>query len=115
MSNLGYLVVTLAFLAGAFSAVCDEEAVEWAWFLPALTTGVIGIALIRLGKAEKTRSQEVLTANIESVERSLEAIVENITALNEQKDAIDPYQVRFRLDPASPELVIEPLEEVQEA
>ena len=56
-------------------------------------------------------SEEKLNENIRSVETALEKIVENITQLNSQKQSINTYDVRHRID----ELFIEELDIFVEA
>ena len=76
----------------------DESAVRWLWYVPALAVGVVGVVMIRTAEARHTKTEHHVAANIETVEGSLARIAANITKLNAEKDAIDTYDVRHRID-----------------
>lgn len=91
-------MITLGFLAGALVAVVDKEEVRWNYLAGALVAGIAGIVLVRVGHRHQSRSEGKLAANIQSIESSLGRIVENIGHLNAQKQSINPYDVRHRID-----------------
>ena len=103
--KVGYLLITVGFLAGALVAVLDELSVRWSWFSAALGAGAVGILLVRTSQRRTSRAEETLTANMEAIETSLRRIVENLAELNAQKKSIHPYDMRHRID----ELFIEDL------
>lgn len=98
MKNLGYLLIIVGFLAGALVAVLEELSVRWEWYIPALVAGTVGVLLVRTTERRMTRSEGRLTSNMESIETALGRIVENLTQLNTEKESIDPYDVRHRID-----------------
>jgi hypothetical protein len=98
MKKLGFSMITLGFLAGALIAVVDKDQVRWGYFSGAIAVGIAGIALVRAGKRDEIRSEGKLTANIQNIEVGLARIVENISNLNAQKQSINPYDVRHRID-----------------
>lgn len=102
MKKLGYLIITLGFLAGALTTVLDKQIVNWAYFLPALIFGVIGIMLVRLSTRRLTQEKGKLASNIQNIEVSLERIVDNVNQLSKEKQSIDPYDVRHRIDELFP-------------
>lgn len=106
MKKFGYLLITVGFLAGALVAVLDESSVRWGWFLAALGTGAFGVLLVRIGLHKVSRAGGKLADNMQSIEASLSHIVENIIRLNTEKQSIDTYEVRLRID----ELFIEDLD-----
>ena len=91
-------MITIGFLAGALAAVVDKEAVEWGYFAGGLALGVAGVAVVRTGHRQETTAEGKLAANIETVETALGSIVANITRLNEEKESIDTYDVRHKVD-----------------
>ncbi len=111
MKKLGYLLITIGFLAGALAAIVDQDQVQWNYFIAALVVGVAGILCARAGHRKVHASKEKLNENIRSVETALEKIVENITQLNSQKQSINTYDVRHRID----ELFLEELDIFVEA
>jgi len=91
---------------GVVSAGAHESTVKWLWYLPALALGVIGIVIIRTDLARHTRTEHHVVANIETIETSLAKIVTNIQKLNAEKDSINTYDMRHRID----ELFVDDLE-----
>ncbi len=105
MKKLGFLIITVGFLAGSLAAVVDEQNVQWGYFVAALIAGAVGIVLVHLGERQESRAEGKLTSNIRSIETSLGRIVENMTRLNTEKLSINTYDVRHRID----ELFVEDL------
>jgi len=105
MKKLGFLIITVGFLAGSLAAVVDEATVRWGYFIVALFAGAVGIALVHFGQRQESRAEGKLTSNIRSIETSLSRIVENMSRLNEDKHSINTYDVRHRID----ELFVEDL------
>jgi len=105
MKKLGYLMITVGFLAGSLAAVVDKQNVQWGYFVAALLAGAVGIVLVRFGERQESREEGKLTSNIQSIETSLGRIVENMTRLNTEKHSINTYDVRHRID----ELFVEDL------
>lgn len=105
MKKLGFLIITVGFLAGSLAAVVDEQNVQWGYFVAALLAGAVGIVLVHLGERQESRAEGKLTSNIQSIETSLGRIVENMTRLNKEKLSINTYDVRHRID----ELFVEDL------
>jgi len=105
MKKLGFLIITVGFLAGSLAAVIDEISVQWTYFVAGLLAGAVGIVMVHLGERHESRAEGKLTSNIQSIETSLGRIVENMTRLNAEKLSINTYDVRHRID----ELFIEDL------
>jgi len=103
MNKIGYLMITVGFLAGALAATVDKENVQWAYFAVALAVGIVGVGLVRFGAHREKRVEGKLASDIESIEASLKRIVENITGLNAEKSSINTYDVRHRIDELFPE------------
>jgi hypothetical protein len=98
MKKLGFLMITLSFLAAELASVVDKDEVRWDYFSGALAAGIAGIVLVRAGKRQENRAVGKLAANIQIIEASMGRIVENISHLNEEKQSINPYDVRHRID-----------------
>ncbi|UCG48931.1 MAG: hypothetical protein JSU94_03940 [Phycisphaerales bacterium] len=103
MKKLGFLVMTIGFVAAALAAVMDEKAVGWVYFGPALAVSIAGVVLARVGHRRAAKSEGRLAANIELAETALGRVVENITSLNREKNSIETYEVRHRLDAVFPD------------
>ncbi len=98
MRKVGFLLVILGFLAGALASVVDQTAVRWDLFIPAVAVGFMGVVLVRLGRRREVRATERLTSNMRAIQDSLRRIAQNMTQLNAEKQSIDPYEVRHRLE-----------------
>ncbi len=100
MKNLGYLLITAGFLFGSYFSVVDSEHVSWGMVAPALVLGLVGVALIWLGKRGERQATDAVQAGLERLEESLANIVRNVTELDEKKGETDPYEVRHLIDAA---------------
>lgn len=98
MKNIGYLLITIGFLSGAYLTVLDSRLVQWLPFVITLILGFAGVALVRIGGRQHSHHEDKLAANIAVIEKSLTNLVEKTTRLNEQKNAINTYDMRHRID-----------------
>jgi hypothetical protein len=98
MRKVGFLLVIVGFLAGALASVVHQTDVPWNWFIPAVAVGFIGVVLVRLGQRREVHATERLVSNMRAIQDSLRRIAENMTRLNAEKQSIDPYEVRHRLE-----------------
>jgi uncharacterized membrane-anchored protein YhcB (DUF1043 family) len=98
MKAIGYLLITVGFLVGSLAATSDKEVVYWNYFVVGLLVGVAGVVLVRIALRRHTHGGGRLTANIQTIEASLSRIVENLTKLDAEKQSIDTYDVRHRID-----------------
>ncbi len=98
MKKIGLLVITIGFIIGSLSTILHETEVRWGMFFTALSVGIIGIILVKISEKKVSQSKEVLTQNIENIERSLGNIVKNVKMLNTQKDEINTYDVHHKID-----------------
>jgi Tfp pilus assembly protein PilV len=91
-------MVTLGFVAGALIAVLDKDTVRWDRFALAAGLGVLGVILMRATDLRSQRDSAQQTANLDTLQASLDRIVTNITALNADKQDMSPYDVHGRID-----------------
>jgi len=99
MKGLGYLLITLGFLAGTVVAVqTAENRVDWNWFLPAFAIGVAGVVLARVGSRRESRQETKLTGDFAALTASLDRLVENLGQLDATKESLNPYDVHPRID-----------------
>jgi uncharacterized membrane protein YeaQ/YmgE (transglycosylase-associated protein family) len=98
MKRIGLLLISLGFLAGTLAAIVDRDHVRWGYFSAALVVGVAGVFVARSGHHKMHKSEEKLSENISIVETTLTNIVRNINTLDSEKQSIDTYDVRFRID-----------------
>ena len=70
MKKIGFLIITVGFLACSLAAVVDEQNVQWGYFVAALLAGAVGIVLVHLGERRESRAEGKLTSNILSIDQS---------------------------------------------
>ncbi|MHC4168951.1 MAG: hypothetical protein ACYSWQ_18525 [Planctomycetota bacterium] len=98
MKTVGFLMVTVGFVAAALATVLNIDEVKWLLYIPALAIGVAGVAAIRIEDARHSKTEHHVVAGIETVESSLEKISANIKTLNADKHSINTYDMRHRID-----------------
>lgn len=103
MKNLGYLLLTVGFLGGAYFAVLDAESVPVGTFLTMFAVGVLGVIMARMAGHKESRDVEVVSANIGAIGTSLERIVEKARAFDRDKESIDVYELRHHIDREFPD------------
>jgi coenzyme F420-reducing hydrogenase delta subunit len=106
MKLIGFLMVTIGFIAAALASVVDESTIKWLWYVPALALGVAGVVIIKIDSHKHSKTEHHVAARIETVEESLERIATNIKKLNIDKHSINTYDMRHRID----ELFVDDLE-----
>ena len=103
MKSLGYLLITVGFLAGAFFAVEQREGVPVASFLVALAIGAAGVALSRAAKRKEATAPETLRSNLAAIESSLASVVGKIGRLDAGKAEQDVYELHDIIDREFPD------------
>ncbi len=103
MKNLGYLLLAVGFLGGAYFAVLEEETVRVAPFLTLFVIGVIGVVMARIAGHKESRNVDVVSANIEAIGTSLGNIVDKARAFDRDKESIDVYELRHHIDREFPD------------
>ncbi len=98
MKKIGYLLITFSFLAGSLVAVIDKLNVQWHYFLATIIIGAVGVVLVHRHERKNSRSEKKLTMNLQDIKTSLTRVVENLSRLNAEKQSIDPYDMRHRID-----------------
>jgi hypothetical protein len=106
MQKLGYIMITFGFLAGSLAAIVNTDMVLWHYFAASLAVGAAGIVLVRIGLHKVSRAEGKLADNMQAIEASLNRIVDNIIQFNREKQSINTYEIRHRID----ELFIEDLD-----
>jgi hypothetical protein len=111
MKKAGLLLITIAFLIGAYLTSLDPEVVMWQYFIPVLILGFAGVIIIKISGKKDTHTEERFTKNLSDIESSLSNIIQKLNQLNSQKDEINTYDMRHKID----ELLIDDLNTFVEA
>lgn len=103
MKRLGYLLITLGFLAGSYVVVRQPEGVDVGLYLVALGVGVVGVLVARGAKRAEARDVTRIAANIGAIETALARIAEDAAKLDDEKTTVSVYDLRRRIDETFPE------------
>ena len=98
MKTIGYLLITTGFLVGALVAVVSEEQVNWLHFGASIAAGIVGVGIVRSGHRQVTYAEGKLASNMQEITSTLQRIVDGMVRLNTEKDSIDTYDMRHRID-----------------
>ena len=98
MKALGYILITLGFLAGTYYSVVHPEEVPWSIVVPCLLVGLAGVALVQLSIRGQSKAVDTVRTNIDKLVDSLTRIVDNINQLDADKESINVYDVHGRID-----------------
>lgn len=94
----GLMLVSVGFILGALVAVLDTVQIKWGYFTGATALQVIGIMIIRSSDRRHKHATHVVSANLETLETSINRIVTHIQDLNQQKTDLDVYSVHNQID-----------------
>lgn len=103
MKRAGYLLITIGFLAASYFAVVRPVGVPVASYLVALAIGIVGVVLVRIALRREASHEDVLAANLGTIDDSLREIVARVTDLDARKQEIDVYDLRLLIDRELPE------------
>ncbi len=98
MKLSGYVLIAVAFLGGSLSAVWHASEVLWGYYITMIVMGFLGVLLVRLGHKKLALGKSRLASNMDDITNSLTRIVANITQLDTDKQSIDTYDMRHRID-----------------
>lgn len=78
MKAIGYFLLVIGFLMGAFATALDVDNVNWMLFGIAAAGAVVGLLLIKRAAAAHATSDEVLELNRSELRESIDNIVRDI-------------------------------------
>lgn len=98
-ARLAYLLLVMAaFLVGAFLSVLDPVTVNWAWLLPVLGAGAVGLAGYRRERHRVARAGHRLSGDMQTLADALTAINRELQAMNQGPATLPVYEARFEID-----------------
>jgi hypothetical protein len=98
MYRVGYLLITASFLGCSYLAVLDPETLPWPRFWLYLAVGFVGIGLVRWASRQEAAHPERRSANLDAIRRSLGHLAAESERLWQERDEIDVYDLRHRID-----------------
>lgn len=91
-------MIIVGFLAASFVAVQSITNVNWTQFTIAMLVMVTGVAMVRTASRQAAVHADTVAANIEDIDRSLKALSQKVTQLNREKETINTYDMRHKID-----------------
>ena len=98
MKIIAILLVICSFLGGAFIAVLDPREIIWAWMVPILLIGTVGLWIARKAQHEEARAGNKLTDNMKILGDSLSNILSRLELMCKHKEELPTYEARFEID-----------------
>ncbi|KAA3609763.1 MAG: hypothetical protein D8M58_09045 [Calditrichaeota bacterium] len=102
MKNLGYLLITIGFIAASYITVIDVLEVNWMYFGSMILISVVGIFMVRSTEKQETFHEETLTTNMKTIEDSLELIVKDVKRIRSEINEENPQEVHHKIDEELP-------------
>jgi len=90
--------IMASFLAGAFICVLDPNQVDWSWYTPVLTIGVIALFMYRKAHHTEAKASDRLSGNLQILDTSLANILKNLETINADSTNLPVYEARFEID-----------------
>ena len=78
MKAIGFILLVIGFLLGAFATALDVENVKWNLFLVAAAGAIAGLVMVKRAAAAHATSEAVLELNRSELRESIENIVRDI-------------------------------------
>ena len=98
MKSIGFFLLIVGFLAGAYSTALDIEVTNWSYFVPAAIAAIVGVILIKREASGHATSEHVLAANRNELTESLSNIVANIDQMISAGDSVSIDNLRDEVD-----------------
>ncbi len=98
MKKIGLTLIIAGFLVGVYLTVTDQTIVVWLPWGVALAVGFVGVVLVRIAERSHAQDDARVSENIALITQSLDNIVANVTTLNAEKEALNPYDVGPMID-----------------
>ncbi len=98
MERLGFVLLTIGFLAAAFVTSLSPTEVDWRLFAPAIAVGGIGVVMVKQARRAAARDSTVIRHHLEVLDRSLAVIVENLDRFRDESIKLPVHELRFEID-----------------
>ena len=98
MKRIGFVLLMLGFLCGAFVIVRDKTAVNWFAYAPCAGVMLMGLLCVRIRPADQALDHDRRENDLSLIESSLKSIVEKLDRMLKEAEQIDVYDVRTLID-----------------
>jgi hypothetical protein len=98
MKLLGFLLVALGFLAGAYYLTGAGGDVLGFGFAVCFVVAVLGVVILRVVTRKQKSAVEKVTAEVKTVEKCLLRLADGVSDLEREKDTINVYELSHEID-----------------
>jgi len=98
MKAFALILIIASFLVGAFLSSLDPQTVNWAFMVPTLGAGLVGLWLHRRAAHSEIRAGRRLADNIQLLGSCLDNVRRNLDAVCARGDDLPVYEARFEID-----------------
>ena len=98
MKLLGFIMVSLGFLAGVYFLTGAGGRVLGVQFALSFTVALIGVVILRLASRQRVTAVEKVTAEIQTAEQCLRRLLQGTVRLESEKDSLDVYDLPKIID-----------------
>lgn len=98
MKRIGLILISVAFLAGAYLAVLDAVEVDWIPFAAVLVTGFVGVWLLRRAEGADATATDRIASDTQTMQQSLSRIVQEVGDLVDGIPDMDVYELPASID-----------------
>ncbi len=111
MKKIGFILIVLGSLAASYAAVQDTREISWKIFVPLVVLAALGVVIVRSQTKAAAEHADTVQSNIDDIERSLSSLAAKVTQLNREKETINTYDMRHKID----EMLLDDLDTFTEA
>lgn len=94
----GHVLLWGGFLGGSLTALYRGTDIPWAWFVGWMALGVLGVIILRATSGHAAAHEHKVSADVETMRRSLAAVGDVLAGLIEAKDDSDVYDIHGAID-----------------
>ncbi len=98
MKKIGFLLLGVGFLAGAYVATAEIDRVEWGTFVPCAGAMFVGLVLVRATGRGNASDLEVHGRGVDTLDGALDQLTGKLAAINAELPQTDVYDVHGMLD-----------------
>ncbi len=98
MKLFGFFLVVAGFLAGAYYLTGAGGNVLGPGFIIAFVVAVAGVVILRVVTRKRKGAVEKVTAEVNTVERTLSNLAKGVADMEREKDSIDVYDLSNQID-----------------
>ena len=107
MKLFAYILIGAGFISGALVSVLQDVEVNWLYYALSLAAGIVGIVQLRVLDRREKHSEETLAYNLQTLEEAIDHIVKHARQLDDNKQDINPYDMRYEIDKYFPDAINE--------